>query len=216
MRYHELVWAASWSWVAWGRGCSIRWRWWLRCWASIALRWRRLGRAAVALGRQRWGWSSISLAYASTAVSWGGCFLLCLLKRDLLLLIGKSIKKWSTNLVLDEVNLWLAWSQWRWRIWGSEVLDILWFLYQHVNESLLGVLSNCGCLLLWRVRWSRRSLDEDDLVMFLWSSSSELQLLTLLLLILWWWNVNVDVLLDNGLPTWIWLKLIKRLKMRNF
>lgn len=107
------------------------------------------------------------------------------------------------GLVLDEVNLWLAWCSWC-DLWQVDVFRSLWFLDQNVYQSLFFVQ-----LLLLEdlsaVRWGRWSLDEDDLVVLLWLDSLSVASCVDLLMI-WWWHVNVDVLLDKGrLLNWSWL-----------
>lgn len=103
------------------------------------------------------------------------------------------------GLVLDEVNLGLAWFGWL-RLWDLDWGRFLGFLDQHVHQGLVFVLWLGWDLLL---DWCRRcrSLDEDDLVVLLgnrgFQDGASDDLCWLL-----WWNVHVDVLGDQLLYRW--------------
>lgn len=102
------------------------------------------------------------------------------------------------GLVLDEVYLWFARLGWC-SLWNDDVLLLLWFLDQHIDQSLLFVL--WGWWDDWSlVGWWRWGLNEDDLVVLLglgyWNLTLDWNLLWL-----WWGNVHIDVLLHNGSTT---------------
>lgn len=82
--------------------------------------------------------------------------------------------------------LWLAGCR-SGQLWNTKIRHGIWFLNQHVDESLL--LADGLCLLMLRDGWGRWRLDEDDFVVLLmvndWSWCY--------ILLFWflWWNVNL-------------------------
>lgn len=165
-------------------GWAIWWLWVL--WSSTEI--RTTSRETAWRFSSRWTWKIICIIILSPKSLAMNLFTSCKSWVS-----SESTWTWATSsfllcLIFDEINFRFAWSKW-WLCFRRCEALFFWFLNQHINESFFWVLCLCSSslLLIWR---SWRSLNEDNLVMFTWSSSKNL-LTCNFSFILWWWNMNV-------------------------